>query len=164
MRSPSSWPRVLRLTYAATLPLYFACGTHPNPNPSLNPITLALTLTLIIALALTLALTRCGMLGYAAYGDFAKANINVNFPDNLANQASIAVQMVQEVRDIGRYREIRGDIGRYGEIWRMALTLSSKGPKPKPNPDPRSTFYSRPTSSSCSPSSCASASTQVRLG
>ena len=56
------------------------------------------------------------MLGYAAYGDFAKANINVNFPDNLANQASIAVQMVQEVRDIGRYRQISADIGRYGEI------------------------------------------------
>ena len=53
------------------------------------------------------------MLGYAAYGDFAKANINVNFPDNLANQASIAVQMVQEVRDIGRYRQISGDMGRY---------------------------------------------------
>ena len=64
MRSPSSWSRVLRLTYAAVLPLYFACG----------------------------------LLGYAAYGDFANANINVNFPDNLANQASIVVQMVQEVR------------------------------------------------------------------
>jgi hypothetical protein len=63
MKSASSWPRVLRLTYAAVLPLYFACG----------------------------------MLGYAAYGDFANANINVNFPDNLANQASIVVQMVQEV-------------------------------------------------------------------
>ena len=64
MQSPSSWSRVLRLTYAAVLPLYFACG----------------------------------LLGYAAYGDFANANINVNFPDNLANQASIVVQMVQEVR------------------------------------------------------------------
>lgn len=63
MREPSGWARVLRLTYAAVLPLYFACG----------------------------------LLGYAAYGDFANANINANFPPNLANHASILVQMAQEV-------------------------------------------------------------------
>ena len=39
----------------------------------------------------------CGLLGYAAYGDFANANINVNFPPNAANRASILVQMAQEV-------------------------------------------------------------------
>ena len=63
MATPSHWPKVMRLTYAAVLPLYFACG----------------------------------LLGYAAYGDFANANINLNFPANPANQASILVQMVQEV-------------------------------------------------------------------
>eukprot|EP00322_Chrysochromulina_rotalis_P006000 CAMPEP_0115829824 /NCGR_PEP_ID=MMETSP0287-20121206/1298_1 /TAXON_ID=412157 /ORGANISM="Chrysochromulina rotalis, Strain UIO044" /LENGTH=281 /DNA_ID=CAMNT_0003283103 /DNA_START=84 /DNA_END=929 /DNA_ORIENTATION=- len=38
-----------------------------------------------------------GLLGYYAYGDAAMANINVNFPRNAANAASIAVQCVQEV-------------------------------------------------------------------
>ena len=39
----------------------------------------------------------CGILGYYAYGDASLANINVNFPRNAANWASIAVQCVQEV-------------------------------------------------------------------
>ena len=39
----------------------------------------------------------CGLLGYYAYGDFANANINVNFPPNGPNLASILVQMVQEL-------------------------------------------------------------------
>jgi proton-coupled amino acid transporter len=38
----------------------------------------------------------CGLLGYYAYGDFSKANINLNFPDNPANKLSIAVQALQE--------------------------------------------------------------------
>ena len=39
----------------------------------------------------------CGLLGYAAYGDFAQANINLNFPENGANVASLWVQLLQEV-------------------------------------------------------------------
>ena len=39
----------------------------------------------------------CGLVGYYAYGDAAKANINLNFPDDAANRLSIAVQAVQEV-------------------------------------------------------------------
>jgi len=39
----------------------------------------------------------CGLLGYYAYGESANANINANFPPNLPNFASIAVQMVQQV-------------------------------------------------------------------
>ena len=39
----------------------------------------------------------CGLLGYYGYGDFAQANINLNFPDNAANRLSIAVQAVQEL-------------------------------------------------------------------
>jgi len=63
MAVPSRWPRVMRLTYAAVLPLYWGCG----------------------------------LLGYYAYGDFANANININFPPNGPNFASIGVQMVQEL-------------------------------------------------------------------
>ena len=98
----------------------------------------------------------CGLLGYAAYGDFANANINVNFPDNLANQASIVVQMVQEVRLLRSTRPRRHHPNR---------TLTPT-PHPKPHLNPhlspftRSTSCSRPTSSSCSPSSYAWASTQ----
>ena len=65
----------------------------------------------------------CGLLGYAAYGDFANANINVNFPDNLANQASIVVQMVQEVRLLRSTRPRRHHPNR---------TLT---PTPHPNPN-----------------------------
>ena len=39
----------------------------------------------------------CGLLGYYAYGDFALANLNLNFPDNLANRLSIGVQLVAEL-------------------------------------------------------------------
>ena len=39
----------------------------------------------------------CGLLGYYAYGEFADANINLNFPANAPNYASIVVQMVQEL-------------------------------------------------------------------
>ena len=39
----------------------------------------------------------CGLLGYYAYGDFAQANINLNFPLNGANTMSVAVQVVQEL-------------------------------------------------------------------
>ena len=38
----------------------------------------------------------CGIFGYAAYGNFALANINLNFPDNLMNKLSIGVQALQE--------------------------------------------------------------------
>ncbi|KAL1504704.1 hypothetical protein AB1Y20_008483 [Prymnesium parvum] len=38
-----------------------------------------------------------GLLGYAAYGDFAKSNINLNFPHNLMNVVSLGLQLVQEV-------------------------------------------------------------------
>jgi hypothetical protein len=38
-----------------------------------------------------------GEVGYAAYGDFANTNINLNAPDNLANRLSLAVQMAQEL-------------------------------------------------------------------
>jgi len=39
----------------------------------------------------------CGIVGYYAYGDFSWSNINLNFPRNAANTASIGVQVVQEV-------------------------------------------------------------------
>jgi len=39
----------------------------------------------------------CGIVGYYAYGDFAMANINLNFPRNGANLFSIALQAVQEI-------------------------------------------------------------------
>ena len=39
----------------------------------------------------------CGVLGYYAYGDFSRANINLNFPNNAANQLSIGVQAAQEL-------------------------------------------------------------------
>ena len=39
----------------------------------------------------------CGILGYGAYGDFAKANINLNFPHNRLNMVSLAIQIVQEL-------------------------------------------------------------------
>ena len=118
MKSASSWPRVLRLTYAAVLPLYFACG----------------------------------MLGYAAYGDFANANINVNFPDNLANQASIVVQMVQEVRFLRSCRPRHAANLTLTPTFTLTPTLALT--------HTRSTSYSRPTSSSCSPSSSTWASTR----
>ena len=38
-----------------------------------------------------------GLLGYYAYGDAALANINLNFPDNLANRLSIGVQAAAEL-------------------------------------------------------------------
>jgi len=118
MKSASSWPRVLRLTYAAVLPLYFACG----------------------------------VLGYAAYGDFANANINVNFPDNLANQASIVVQMVQEVGFLRSCRPRHAANLTLTPTFTLTPTLALT--------HTRSTSYSRPTSSSCSPSSSTWASTR----
>ena len=39
----------------------------------------------------------CGLVGYAAYGDYAQANINLNFPPNTLNRVSIGVQLAQEV-------------------------------------------------------------------
>jgi len=39
----------------------------------------------------------CGILGYYAYGDASRANINANFPRNAANWVSIGVQCLQEV-------------------------------------------------------------------
>ena len=35
----------------------------------------------------------CAFLGYAAYGAFAQANINLNFPDNAVNRLSIVMQL-----------------------------------------------------------------------
>ena len=37
----------------------------------------------------------CMCLGYYAYGDFAQANINLNFPNNWVNTVSIALQLLQ---------------------------------------------------------------------
>jgi len=62
--------------------------THPRRWPRVMSITYSVTLPLYWA---------CGLLGYVAYGDFAKANVNLNFPDNLANRLSIGVQAVQEL-------------------------------------------------------------------
>lgn len=61
MAEPSKWRRVMQLTYAAVIPLYFSVG----------------------------------LLGYGAYGDFAQANINLNFPQNLMNMLSLGVQLIQ---------------------------------------------------------------------
>ena len=36
----------------------------------------------------------CAGLGFYAYGTFANANINVNFPDNTMNIMSIVVQLI----------------------------------------------------------------------
>ena len=63
MAQPTRWPRVMAITYATTIPLYWLCG----------------------------------VLGYYAYGDFSRANINLNFPNNAANQLSIGVQAAQEL-------------------------------------------------------------------
>ena len=40
---------------------------------------------------------HCVCSGYYAYGDFANANLNLNFPRNGPNLASIGVQMLQEL-------------------------------------------------------------------
>jgi proton-coupled amino acid transporter len=37
----------------------------------------------------------CGAVGYRAYGGFAKANVNLNFPDNALNVASLVLQLLQ---------------------------------------------------------------------
>ena len=37
----------------------------------------------------------CGAVGYRAYGGFAKANVNLNFPDNALNAASLVLQLLQ---------------------------------------------------------------------
>ena len=37
----------------------------------------------------------CGAVGYRAYGGFAKANVNLNFPDNRLNAASLVLQILQ---------------------------------------------------------------------
>ena len=38
-----------------------------------------------------------GYLGYFAYGNFAKADLNLNFPKNFVNMFSIAVSLIQEL-------------------------------------------------------------------
>ena len=38
-----------------------------------------------------------GYLGYYAYGDFALADLNLNFPKNFVNMFSIAVSLIQEL-------------------------------------------------------------------
>ena len=61
-------------------------------KPSRWPCVMAATYAVCIPLYVL-----CGMLGYYAYGDASLANINVNFPDNVANRLSIGIQCLQEV-------------------------------------------------------------------
>lgn len=62
--------------------------TRPEEWPQVMRVSYGFTVPLYLV---------CGLLGYAAYGDYSRANINLNFPANGANFASIAVQLVQEL-------------------------------------------------------------------
>ena len=74
MAAPRRLPRVTAITFGypnLTYPSYPILVAAPRRWPRVMAITYGFTLPLY---------WMCGLLGYYAYGDFSKANINLNFP------------------------------------------------------------------------------------
>lgn len=94
------WPRSAPKAAIGLTAFAYAFGGHglypeqiremaaPRRWPRVMAITYSFTLPLY---------WMCGLLGYYAYGNFANANVNLNFPDNFANRLSVAVQAMQEL-------------------------------------------------------------------
>jgi amino acid permease len=87
---------MLKSSPSHILPLPLLPGFYPEEmremrNPSSWPTVMHWTYGLVLPLYWV-----CGVLGYYAYGDYSLANINLNFPKNNANLASISVQLVRK--------------------------------------------------------------------
>ena len=88
-------PRSIFVSLAAFAYAYGGHGMFPEAlremkSPKQWPAVMGWTYAAMVPIYIV-----CMIPGYYAYGDFAQANINLNFPDNWVNTASVALQLLQ---------------------------------------------------------------------